>query len=82
MNKTLKIGKLPDNELSRILERYTNNNDERVLLGPKLGEDAGIIDMSGRENNCLAVCVDPITINIKNAPYFAVAVNINDLFAL
>lgn len=75
----LKIGKLPDNELSRILEKYTNSKGERVLLGPKLGEDAGIIDMGNRKNNCLAVAVDPIMVNIQNAPYFAVAININDI---
>jgi len=75
----LRLGKLPDGELSRILAKYTNCDDQRVLLGPKLGEDAGIIDMSNRGNNCLAVCVDPIMVNIQNAPYFAVAININDI---
>ena len=75
----LKVGKIPDGELSRILDKYTNSRDERVLLGPKLGEDAGIIDMSNQGDNCLAVCVDPIFVNISNAPYFAVAVNINDI---
>ncbi|MCK4590056.1 MAG: AIR synthase family protein [Nanoarchaeota archaeon] len=77
--RTLKIGKLPDQELSKILEKYTNNQDSRVLLGPKLGEDAAIIDMTSQNNNCLAVCVDPIMVNITNAPYFAVAININDI---
>lgn len=78
-SKKLKCGKLPDDELSRILEKYTNNTNERVLLGPKLGEDAAIIDMGSRKNNCLAVCVDPIMVNISNAPYFAVAINVNDI---
>lgn len=78
-SKKLKFGKLPDDELSRILEKYTNSADERVLLGPKLGEDAAIIDMGSRINNCLAVCVDPILVNISNAPYFAVAINVNDI---
>lgn len=78
-SKKLKCGKLPDDELSKILEKYTNSTNERVLLGPKLGEDAAIIDMGSRKNNCLAVCVDPIMVNISNAPYFAVAININDI---
>ena len=78
-SKKLKLGKLPDDELSRILEKYTNSKSERVLLGPKLGEDAAIIDMSSSENNCLAVCVDPIMVDISNAPYFAVAINVNDI---
>lgn len=78
-DKILKTGKLPDAELSRILERYTNSKNDRVLLGPRLGEDAAIIDMGNTSNNCLAVCVDPIMVNIKNAPYFAVAININDI---
>jgi len=79
MTIILKNGKIPDEDLSRILEKYTNSQNERVLLGPKLGEDAGIIDMSGIENNCLAVAVDPILVNIKNAPYYAVAINVNDI---
>lgn len=78
-SEKLRVGKIPDDDLSRILAKYTNCNDKRVLLGPKLGEDAGIIDMSNKENNCLAVCVDPIVVNIQNAPYFAVAININDI---
>lgn len=80
--KKLNCGKLPDDDLSKILERYTNSVSERILLGPKLGEDAAIIDMSSAEtakNNCLAVAVDPIMVNISNAPYFAVAINVNDI---
>ncbi len=78
-SKKLKLGKLPDNELSIILEKYTNSESERIILGPKLGEDAAVIDLTSRKNNCLAVCVDPIMVNISNAPYFAVAVNVNDI---
>jgi len=78
-SEKLRVGKLPDGELSKILAKYTNCDDKRVLLGPKLGEDAGIIDMGNSGNNCLAVCVDPIMVNIQNAPYFAVAININDI---
>lgn len=77
-SQKLRVGKLPDEVLSKILEKYTNSNNDRVLLGPKLGEDAGIIDLSS-SNKCLAICVDPIMVNISNAPYFAVAINVNDL---
>lgn len=81
-SKILKNGKIPDEELSEILSKYTNAKNKRVLLGPKLGEDAGIIDMGRKytsEDNCLCVCVDPIIVDIKNAPYYAVAINVNDL---
>ncbi|MBI1969001.1 AIR synthase [Candidatus Woesearchaeota archaeon] len=78
-SEKLRCGKLPDGELSRILEKYTNSNSERVLLGPRLGEDAGIVDLGNKKNNCLAICVDPIMVNISNAPYFAVAINVNDI---
>lgn len=74
----LKLGKLPDKLLSEILEKYTNSKTDRVLLGPKLGEDAGIIDLSSSKK-CIAICVDPVMVNISNAPYFAVAINVNDL---
>ncbi len=78
LSKKLRTGKLPDQILSEILEKYTNSNNDRILLGPKLGEDAGIIDLSS-SNKCLAICVDPILVNISDAPYFAVAINVNDL---
>jgi len=65
----LRCGKLPDGELSLILEKYTNSKSERVLLGPRLGEDAGIVDLGNKKNNCLAICVDPIMVNISNAPF-------------
>ncbi|MFC1731410.1 AIR synthase-related protein [candidate division KSB1 bacterium] len=72
----LEIGKLPDKFLSGILERYITD-DNSVILGPSIGEDAGIIDVKDEEY--LAVCVDPIMVGISNAPYFAVAININDI---
>ncbi len=75
----LKLGKISDQVLSEILKKYTNIGDDRVLLGPKIGEDAAIIDMSQTKNNCIAVCVDPILVDIKNAPLYAVAINVNDI---
>jgi hydrogenase expression/formation protein HypE len=75
--KPLCVGKIPDDALSEILGKYVKTEDERVLLGPALGEDAGVISMGN--NPPLAVCVDPIIVNIKNAPYYAVSINVNDL---
>lgn len=73
----LPLGKLPDAFLAELLQKYTGSMDERVLLGPKLGEDAGIITMRG--DNCLAVAVDPILVDIAHAPHYAVAINVNDI---
>ena len=81
-DQVLALGKIPDAILSDLLGKYTNSQGDRVLLGPALGEDAGIIDMGHAvtsSNNCLVAAVDPITVGISNAPYFAVAVNINDI---
>ena len=72
----LEKGKIPDEILSELLGKYTNIDDSSVLLGPALGEDAGIVQLKGSR---LAICVDPIMVNIQNSPYFAVAVNVNDL---
>jgi hydrogenase maturation factor len=72
----LKPGKIPDDELSKILGKYTNANDESVILGPKIGEDAAIVRMA---SEYLAICTDPILVGIKNPAYYAVAININDL---
>ena len=71
-------GKIPDSILSGILDRFTNSQGDRVILG----EDAGIVDMSHAvtdPDNCLVAAVDPITVNIQNSPFFAVACNINDV---
>ena len=40
---TLPLGKLSPAFLSQLLEKYTTG-DETVIVGPKIGEDATVID--------------------------------------
>ena len=54
----LKVGKLPLNLLSEILELMKGVDDEAVFVGPRIGEDAAIIRVGSR---IMAVHVDPIT---------------------
>ncbi len=53
----LEVGKLPQDLLGRLLQRYTGR-DERLLVGPAIGVDAAVIDFGDR---CLVATTDPIT---------------------
>ena len=69
------IGKFPVELLSRVLAR-NNITDPRVLLGPKLGEDAAVIDMGKK---LLVATSDPVTLASDQIGLYAVQVNANDL---
>ncbi len=74
-NKLL-LGKLPPN----ILEKYVFNRlgakDSRVIVGPKIGEDAAIIDFNDK---VLVMHSDPITGAIENIGWLAINVSSNDV---
>lgn len=71
----LKTGKLDIQILRRLLRQYSTT-DERVLVGPQIGEDAAAIDM-GKE--VLIVATDPITFATNEIGYYSVIVNANDI---
>ena len=71
----LKTGKLDIQILRRLLHQYSTT-DERVLVGPQIGEDAAAIDM-GKE--VLIVTTDPITFATNEIGYYSVIVNANDI---
>ena len=71
----MKAGKLPLELLSRILERV-DINDPRVVLGPKAGEDAALIDFGDRY---LVTKTDPITFATDLIGWYLVQINANDL---
>jgi hydrogenase maturation factor len=75
-NRTVKAGKLPIGLLSGILKRYTLV-DRRVVVGPKIGEDAAVID--GGKGNYLVFTADPITFAAEEIGYYGVVVNLNDI---
>ena len=69
------VGKLPARLLQGLLERY-GTSDPRVVVGPRVGEDATIIEMGDR---CLVAKTDPITFATDEIGYYAVHVNANDV---
>ena len=49
-------GKLPLDMLSGLLSECTAEDDDRILVGPTVGEDAAVIDFGG---TCLVAKTDP-----------------------
>lgn len=71
-------GKLPPDLLERVLGQIPQH-DDRLLIGPRVGEDAAIIDMGER---LLVAKADPITFATDAIGYYAVNVNANDIAAM
>jgi hydrogenase expression/formation protein HypE len=71
----LPVGKLPSDILSRMLKTYTSQ-DDRVTVGPSVGEDAAAIDMGDRY---LLLKTDPITFVSDDIGTYAVRINANDI---
>jgi hydrogenase expression/formation protein HypE len=75
---TLKTGKLDIHILKRFLERNTIL-DPQVVVGPKIGEDAAVIDPGKGTNRYWVVTSDPITFTTEEIGYYGVVVNLNDI---
>jgi len=71
----LPTGKLDVHLLRKFLRKYATV-DERVLLGPGVGEDAAAIDLGQK---VLIVATDPITFATDEIGYYSVMVNANDV---
>ncbi|MBC7233739.1 MAG: hydrogenase expression/formation protein [Chloroflexi bacterium] len=71
----LPVGKL-NLELMAQLLRFQGWPDDRVVLGPKIGEDAAVIDFGDRY---LVAKTDPITFATEEIGWYLVQVNANDL---
>jgi hydrogenase expression/formation protein HypE len=69
------VGKLPAAELQSLLARYAWP-DERVIVGPGIGEDVAVIDFGDRY---LVAKTDPITFATEAIGWYAVQVNANDV---
>ena len=76
MAKTLPLGKLNFDILERLLEKYPGVLDERLVVGPKVGEDAAVIDFPDRY---LIAKTDPITYAMDEIGWYAVHINANDI---
>ena len=71
----MQAGKLPLEMLAGLLDQV-EAKDPRVVLGPRAGEDAALIDFGDRY---LVAKTDPITFATDLIGWYVVQVNVNDL---
>lgn len=74
--RKLRLGKMPPEVLESIVFGRLGVLDPRVLVKPKIGEDAAIIDFGDR---VLVLHSDPITGAVENIGWLAVNVSSNDV---
>lgn len=75
MDARIPPGKLPPELLASLLATATTD-DPRVIVGPRVGVDAAVIEIGGRY---LVAKSDPITFATEGIGRYAVLVNANDL---
>jgi hydrogenase maturation factor len=71
----LPIGKLPADLLQAVLDKNAGR-DPRVIVGPRVGEDAAVIDIGDRY---LVATADPVTFATDELGWYALHVNANDI---
>jgi hydrogenase expression/formation protein HypE len=69
-------GKVPSEILEKIVFSNLGAHDSSVLLGPRLGEDASLIQIG---DNIIIASTDPITGSVEDVGWLAVHVNANDV---
>ena len=74
----LPVGKLPPELLARFLHSL-ESTDTSLIIGPRVGEDAAVIDIG---NQYLVAKTDPITFATDAIGWYAVCVNSNDIAAM
>ncbi len=72
---SLPVGKLPSALLKRLIDKISIE-DERVVLGPAIGEDVAVIRFG---NKLLVAKTDPITFATDLIGWYAVNINANDI---
>lgn len=75
MSNPLPVGKLSMDHLAGLLDRYSSP-DARVIVGPRIGEDATVIDFG---EAYLVAKTDPITFATDEIGFYAINVNANDI---
>ena len=74
-HKRLPVGKLPIEHLRSFLT-HLSPPDPRLVVGPRIGEDAAVVDAGDRY---LVVSTDPITFATDRIGWYAVHINANDV---
>jgi hydrogenase expression/formation protein HypE len=75
MGEYLPVGKLNMDTLRELLAK-AQVDDDRVLVGPQIGEDVAVIEM---HDAYLVVKSDPITFATDEIGWYAVTINANDI---
>jgi len=75
MPRRFALGKPPMEVLERLFKQC-RIRDPRVIVGPRVGEDAAVVDLGDRY---LVAKVDPITFVAEEIGWYAVHINANDL---
>jgi hydrogenase maturation factor len=71
----LRVGKIPHGLLERLLAK-NRLRDSRVIVGPRLGEDAAVINFGDR---LVTASTDPITFASDLIGWYVVHINANDV---
>ncbi len=71
----LPVGKLRAQALQAVFDKHPVK-DPRVVVGPRVGEDAAVIDVGDRY---LVATTDPITFAADDVAWYALQVNANDV---
>jgi hydrogenase expression/formation protein HypE len=79
MLRRFPVGKLPPQVLQALLARCPVPKGSGVIIGPRFGEDAAVIDIGSRY---LVAKTDPITFTSDRIGWYAVNVNANDVATL
>jgi hydrogenase maturation factor len=74
--QSLSVGKLEPHVLKQLVFSCLGAENSRVVLGPRIGEDASVIDFMDKE---LVVHSDPITGAVENIGWLAVNIVANDI---
>jgi len=72
----LRVGKVPNEILRRVVFEKLGAEDASVILGPNIGEDAALIRIG---KGVVAFKSDPITGSVDEVGWLAVYVNANDI---
>src|SRR5271157_2246647 len=76
---TLPVGKLPPAMLQSLLRACHPPASSGVVIGPRYGEDAAVIDLGAKY---LVAKTDPITFTAERIGWYAVNINANDVATL
>jgi hydrogenase expression/formation protein HypE len=77
--QSLPVGKLPAEVLQGLLRACHPPASSRVVIGPRYGEDAAVIDLGTKY---LVAKTDPITFTEERIGWYAVNINANDIATL